>query len=194
MQFKSMSFPDHAYTKIKNAILACDTELARDVYAISFFIEDLEDDQRKPTLILSYNTNAHWRKSIPHASSADEAKWNFAYWPQTCEAFVGNTEDFALRQQWIESLGLAYSEQDAVDNLERTLECGDEINRHFFALAVELAKRLHADGIIERTFNTGVPILIHEIEYYLEIAQITERANPPGLTTEFGRWIDSLYL
>jgi len=188
-----MFFPEHAYKKIRDAILRCNAAMVDDVYAISFFIEDLGDDARKPTLILGYNTNTFWHKSIAHASNANEAKWNFAYWPQTCEAFLGNNEDAALRQEWINALGLWYSDQDELDNFERTLECGDNITRRFFALASEIAKRLHDDGIIQQKFNHAVPILIHELEYYLEIAQITERANPAGLTTEFSNWIESLY-
>jgi hypothetical protein len=191
---QEMTFPEHVYAKLKEAILGCEAVLAADVYAISFFIEDLDDDARKPTLILSYNTNTHWRKSIGHPASAEEAKWNFAYWSQTCQAFVGNADDATLRAQWINSLGLWYSDQDRIDDPERAMECGDDITRRFFELAAEIAKRLHDDGIIQQVFKRAVPILIHELEYYLEIAHITERANPPGLTKEFSNWLESLYL
>jgi hypothetical protein len=188
-----MPFPEYIYTKIKDAILRCAPEVAADVYAISFFIEDLEDDPRRPTLILSYNTNTYWHKSIAHASNADEAKWNFAFWPQTCEAFVGNMEDSTSREEWIKSLGLWYSDQDEQDDFERTLDLGDEITRKFLALAGCIAKRLHDEGIILQKFIGAIPILIHELEYYLEIAQQTERANPTGYAKEFSNWIDSLY-
>jgi hypothetical protein len=188
-----MSFPEHAYNKIRDAILRCAPEVTADVYAISFFIEDLEDDPRRPTLILSYNTNTYWHKSIAHASNADEAKWNFAFWPQTCEAFIGNTEDAVPREEWINSLGLWYSDQDEQEDFEHTLDLGDEITRKFLALAGGIAKRLHDEGLILQKFNRAIPILIHELEYYLEIAQQTECANPVGLTKEFSNWIESLY-
>jgi len=179
-----ISFAEHAYAKVKEAILRCASPVASDVYAISFFIENLDDDPRKPTLILGYNTHTYWRKSIAHASSADEAKWNFAFWPQTCEAFVGNTDDAQCREMWIKRLGSWCADQD---------DDGGEITRQFMELAVEIAKRLHDEGIILQKFTRVVPILIHEQEYYLDIARLTERANPPDSSREFSNWIESLY-
>jgi hypothetical protein len=34
-----------------------------------------------------------------------------------------------------------------------------------------------------------VPVLIHELEYYEQIARQTEAANPPGLADDFAAWV-----
>jgi hypothetical protein len=38
-------------------------------------------------------------------------------------------------------------------------------------------------------FGRPIPVLIHELEYYPQIARQTERANPPGLAADFARWV-----
>ena len=37
-------------------------------------------------------------------------------------------------------------------------------------------------------FKRPVPLLIHELEYYEEIAEQNEAANPPELVASFARW------
>jgi len=185
-----MSFEKHFYDKLKNAIVAWPDNLARDIYAISFFVCDEDDDPRKPTLILGYNTNEHWRASIPQASSEGEAKWNYAFWPHTDEAVVGDASDADLREGWIKSLGLWYSDQEEEDDFDRAMALGERITREFVELAVTVARRLHADGIVENKFGKDLPVLVHELEYYDEIATQNERANPNGSAAEFCKWID----
>jgi len=38
-------------------------------------------------------------------------------------------------------------------------------------------------------FGQSVPIIVHELEYYDQIAEQTRKANPPGLTLEFEAWV-----
>lgn len=54
---------------------------------------------------------------------------------------------------------------------------------------MHLARALHATGVINDSLGRPVPVIIHELEYYEQIAQRTEAANPPGLTNEFTSWV-----
>ena len=65
-----------------------ETELPS-VYAISLFVYDDEDDPRRPTLTVGYNTSSHWQASIAQASTPEEARWNYAFWPQNEVSKVG---------------------------------------------------------------------------------------------------------
>ena len=42
-------------------------------------------------------------------------------------------------------------------------------------------------------FLRPIPIIVHELEYYDQIASQTVEANPAGLAHEFADWVDSLY-
>ena len=46
--------------------------------------------------------------------------------------------------------------------------------------------------MIQETFARSLPIVIHELDYYDEIAQRTAEANPPGVADGFVAWINSL--
>jgi hypothetical protein len=52
-----------------------------------------------------------------------------------------------------------------------------------------LARTLHETKIIEAAIGRPVPVIVHELEYYEEIARRTELANPPGLADEFTAWV-----
>ena len=58
-------------------------------------------------------------------------------------------------------------------------------------LCVSLARRLHEEGDIVRVFGRPIPVLVHELEYYGEIADQNVAANPPGLAQGLVDWIDS---
>jgi hypothetical protein len=65
---------------------------------------------------------------------------------------------------------------------------GEPLTAAFVAGAVEVVQRLHANDIV-RIFGKPIPVLIHELEYYDEIADQNLAANPPGVVPEgFVRW------
>ena len=72
----------HYYDLIKRAIDRIPSAEVEDIYALSFWHYGDEDDPEKPTLLVSFNTNANWQSSISGASDSEEAKWNFAFWLQ----------------------------------------------------------------------------------------------------------------
>ncbi|WTX60157.1 hypothetical protein OIE42_34705 [Streptomyces sp. NBC_00648] len=86
---------------------------AGDNYAVSFLIDNEDDDPRQPTLTIGYNTETQARHSIQDASDQAEARWNYAFWIQHELIVVGDlTSDPAgatARQEWISDLGLWYA-------------------------------------------------------------------------------------
>lgn len=199
------AFEEYSYRKTKDGIRAIADEATADIYAISFYHWNWDDDPRKPVLLVSYNTTTQWNACTPApgqlpgrgiASSADEAKWNFAFWLQheaeVCT--IGETaEDEIARQQWIESLGYWYTDEQDEEDSDNTFMLGRKINEQFVEACVTLARRLHDEGVISSKFGKPVPILVHELEYYDKVAEATRRANPPGLAEEFEKWIAAMY-
>lgn len=161
------------------------------LYALSFFIYDNEDDPRQPTLTVGYNTEAQWKKSIPNASSSDEAKWNYAFWLQNEISSFGQPGSSSAQtvSEWVRALGLAYSDQEEEDNFDECMELGEQITNHFVQTICQVAKNLHESGIITTVFGRPIPILIHELEYYGSIADQTEYANPAGVADAFVGWV-----
>jgi len=198
------AFEELLYTKAREGILGISEDVAADVYALSFFHWVLSDDPRTAYLAVGYNTNARCRFCTPApgqeprwpiASDSQEAKWNYAFWLQeegtACE--VGNSpEHETVRQEWIEAHGLWYTDQEQDADFDTTLALGSQIMPLFIRACVLVARRLHDDGTIVTKFGRPIPILVHELEYYDQIAEATTQANPPGLAAEFIGWIHSL--
>lgn len=64
---------------IKRVIATWEKE---DIYAISLYVNDEEDDPCRPTVMLGYNAEEQVMKSIKDASEEKEARWNYAFWLQ----------------------------------------------------------------------------------------------------------------
>lgn len=179
-----------------------------DTYAVSFFVCDEEDDPRRPTLTVGTNTNDRvafaidppagfvkpWAGWVP--SDEGEARWNFAFWLQNRLSVVGDRAldpDVAiLRERWLRDLGTWYADRVSDEEGERTLALDQITTDNFVRLAVAVARSLHDRGVVVAVFGRPVPIVVHELEYYDQIATQTTQANPPGLAAEFVAWVRSL--
>lgn len=174
-------FEKYCYELIRQHIEAIASEAATSIYALSFYVENNLDDSGNPTLTLGYNTLKQMEESTPlndslkhKASDQDEAKWNYAFWLQNQLCVIGQegTTSQTMRNEWIESL-LPW---------EDATQC-------FVNLCVRVSRQLHQDRIVQQRFGTSIPIIIHELEYYDQIAHQTSAANPAGLADEFVNWV-----
>lgn len=87
----------------------------------------------------------------------DESRWNYAFWLQNeKELFVGENDVY-------------------VRNIE---SCGS------LAVLANAVKQLHKSGIITELFGHELPVIIHELEYYPEIAEYNIKANGKKLVPE----------
>ena len=190
------SFERYLFENIRNEILSWDAEIIKDIYAISLYIECFEDDPRKISAILGFNTNQHWREMIPQASDSMEAKWNYAFWLQNQELIIGDTDEngavIHYLHEWISGLGLYYRDEDEEVDFDRTCKLGEKIIQEYVNLCIKVVRELHQTGIIRNKFKKDIPIIIHELEYYNEIAAQNKQANPPNVVDEFVKWIESM--
>jgi hypothetical protein len=183
------------YREAGAALAGIDASIIPDIYALSFFTFDLDGDPRRPILQLGYNTLTRLKESTPSASGVDEATWNYAFWLQNELAFIGlpETEAGQLLEELLKARGLWYSDEDEEADFDRCMRIGSSITAYFVDACVRIARALHENGVIEQRFARPIPIIVHELEYYDEIAMRTRSANPPGLAQEFENWIASMY-
>lgn len=94
----NQSFTTELNNKVRNAIINLEAQDLSDIYVLSFFYHNEDDDPRYPVLTVGYNTIGRWTACTPAAgqlpnwpiaSDVDEAKWNFSFWLQNKELEVG---------------------------------------------------------------------------------------------------------
>jgi hypothetical protein len=174
---------DHARRFIERALSAVSQEEAADVYVVSLFVYDEEDDPYRPTATVGFNTESEVAASAGSASDEAEARWNFAFWLQNdlgimCDPRT-DPDGAALRDQWVRSSGLTADDEQVTS----------DVTRQFVAMLERVVYSLHDDGVVERVFGRPIPVLIHELEYYEDIAMQNQRANPNGLADAFAEWV-----
>ena len=187
-------FEQFCYDTICTALAAIDTQVTPDIYALSFYMSDIDDDPRQPVLQLGYNTRTQVAQSAASASDAEEATWNYAFWLQNELTFVGEpgTQGAQLLQDLLQAKGLWYSDEDEAEHFDHCMLKAGDMTACFVDACVRVAQALHATGVIEQQFSRPVPIVVHGLEYYDAIALQTRLANPPGLTQAFEDWIASM--
>ena len=188
------------YDRIKSAISNFDENILQDIYAISFFKSNQNDDPRQPLLVVGYNTISRWTECTPKprqeaewpiASDREEAKWNFAFWLQNEELVIGG-QNYDPVSCWVKGLSYYYTEEQEEKDFDKTYLLGEEIQKKFINIIIEHAKKLHESGVIIDKFGRQVPIIIHELEYHEIPVNWTKQANPEGLTIEFEDWVNSM--
>jgi hypothetical protein len=191
-------FEGYIYDIFAREIQSWDAAACADIYAISFFIYDNEDDPRQPQVHHSYNTLSEWKKNCNRGRDRREVKWNFAFWPQEFKAIIPiyylEGESFVLdwvgpdlRSAWMASDGFEVSDEEL-----NSYPYPPPVTLAFVAICVRVARRLHEDGVITGKFGRTLPIIVHELEYYDDIIEETRDANPPGATGEFEEWYNAM--
>ena len=88
-----MTFQDHLRQVATQAVTSISASAAHDVYVVSFLVYDEDDDPRRPTLTIGYNTETRVQQILaaqpgsellPAGAPTDEAeaRWNYAFWLQ----------------------------------------------------------------------------------------------------------------
>lgn len=157
-----------------------------DIYAISLFVYDDCDNPCKPTVTLGYNTESQIKKELDWASDEEEARWNYAFWIQNEFFCFGTDETADVVKNWINENNLPYYDDDdpAWDN-EEVYSKTEKITKEFVDVLVCIAKEIHEQGILTQKFGKEIPIIIHELEYYDEIAEQNIKANGRELVEDF---------
>jgi hypothetical protein len=138
-----------------------------DIYAISFYVEHEDDDPRKPLVYFGYNTEAQVKNEMENAADEEEARWNFAFWLQNELYCFGADDDTAdLCRAW------AYQQNLAADETSYQV---------FVNVLIDVVKDLQQSGVIAKKIGKRIPVIIHELEYYTQIAQQNIEANGADL-------------
>ncbi len=157
-----------------------------DIYVISLFVYDQNDNPCKPTVTLGYNTETQVKKEIAHAWDEQEARWNYAYWLQNDFFCFGQDETEQEVKDWLACSHLPYYEDDdAVWDDYAAYEEMEVITKKFVAELVDIVKEIHQSGLLTQKFGREIPIIIHELEYYDEIANQNIEANGSVLPADF---------
>ena len=141
-----------------------------DIYAISLYVFNEEDDPCRPVAAFGYNTERQVQKSITEAADEQEARWNYAFWLQNHEMCLGRDETAEDIRKWITEL---------------EWEGEDAIKFKFVNLLVAVVQGIHASGLLKEKFGREIPVLIHELEYHEKISQQNIEANGEALDRDF---------
>ncbi len=158
-----------------------------DIYAISLFVYDDEDNPCKPTVILGYNTESEYRRNIRIADSEQEARWNYIFWLQNNELSFGTDDTGKIVRQWIISCGYPYDEDADSSESEQYAS----ITTAFTELLADIVQNLHSSGFIEKTFGKDIPVLIHGLDYNNQTAEINLLANCSDSVRDFVKFCKS---
>jgi hypothetical protein len=193
---------EHLRTAIVHGLEGLTREDKDDVYVISLLVQDNNDDPRRPTVTVGYNTERRAKECTPSpgqrakwpiASNAGEARWNYAFWLQDALAVACDPDvdprGAHLVEEWARGLGYWYTDDEAKRDFDATLRKDAQLTPAFVELLVAVVADLQCAGEVARYVGRQVPILIHELEYYEEIADQNARANPPELVRDFVSWV-----
>ena len=155
-----------------------------DIYVVSLYVYDDNDDPCRPTITVGYNTESYLNEQLEYASDEEEARWNYAFWLQNDDLVFGVDDTADIVRDWIIESGFAYCQ--ACETTPAEYE--SEITKAFVEMLVDIVKELHESGFIKETFGHEIPVLIHELEYYYEIGEQNIRANGTELAGDFAEF------
>lgn len=185
--------------KIKNKIIEQFVPVIQsfdeeDIYVISFFVYDFEDNPCKPTVTLGYNTEKEVAKNLCYFDE-QEVRWNYACWMQNQESIFGYDKNIMdLLREWILENNLLYMEHyNPYDTTTELMNELGKITKSFVEILIEVVKEIHKSGVIKEKLGRDIPILIHELDYYDEIAKQNIEANGLELVKSFVDYINRLY-
>jgi len=157
-----------------------------DIYAISLLVCDKDDNPCRPTVTLGYNTETQVKAEIPNASDEQEARWNYAFWLQNEFFCFGQDETIKDVISWLEYNQLPnYDNDDVAWNNDATYDEVEIVTKKFVAELIHVVKEIHQTGILTKKFGKEIPIIIHELEYYDDIAEQNVEANGSKYLSDF---------
>jgi hypothetical protein len=178
-------FHTHLERGIREALSRISSAETPDIYVVSLFVYDENDDPAKPTVTVGYNTEQAVADTTPQAWDEGEARWNYAFWLQNELSVLADSGldpvGASLRDDWTFRV-----DGDDAGNIP---DESPPITWRFVELLIDIVRELHADGTISRVFGQSIPVLIHELEYYDLIAAQNRQANPDGLADAFCAWV-----
>ena len=140
---------------------------------------------------LGYNTERQVRSELSKGEAFDEAeaRWNYAFWLQNDPLVFGIGGTAKIVRNWVVSSGFPYYDDDDTawqDN--NTIENTSKITVAFVSVLIDVVKEIHEQELLTQKFGRELPIIIHELEYYDEIAKQNIKANGYETVKDFSEW------
>lgn len=168
------------YDRVKQIMSGWDVE---DIYAVSFFAYSNEEYEYRgfsnvTNFAVSYNTESESDGAGPRS----EQRWNYAFWPQLetpvidCNEPTPETDILFdwYAQQGIEDPGFEDEDSNGPTGFTALMD-----------VLSKVARRLQEEGFLKEKFGRPIPILVHELEYWDYIMELTAYANPHGEADDF---------
>ncbi|MFC8424672.1 hypothetical protein ACFUN7_27990 [Streptomyces sp. NPDC057236] len=188
------TFLAHLRTAAVGVLKRFPAELRPEIYALSFRIWRVDDDDRRPYVAIGYNTESQYERER-YPDDEGEVRWNYAYWLLEGFETLGNVpEDPVGSQVYVEEVRRLGAWYDGEFDLDRLLDDEDVAARaellraHFCDAVIDLARHLHADGVIEHLLGRPLPVVVFDMARPGWEVHATEAANPPGAVEEFMAW------
>ncbi|MCX5332165.1 hypothetical protein [Streptomyces sp. NBC_00140] len=184
------TFLNHLRTAAVGVLERIPEQLKPEIYTLAFNIWRVDYDYRHPYVDIGYNTESQYRLER-RPEDPGEARWNYACWILEGFEKLGNVpEDPAGRPVYeaeVKQLGAWFDSEDEEDEGEIDAK-SDLLRLHFYDAVIDLARHLHADGVIEKTFGRPIPVVVFDMDCPGWEVHATEYANPPGVIEEFMAW------
>ncbi|MFD8812762.1 hypothetical protein ACFV23_15075 [Streptomyces sp. NPDC059627] len=163
-------------------------ELRPEIYALSFRIWRVDDDDRRPFVAIGYNTEIQY-EAERRPDDPGEARWNYACWLLDGFETLGNCPEDpvggALYVEEVRRLGIWFDGDGDAAELDAAREL---LALHFADACVRLARDLHDGGRIEKVLGRPLPVVVFDMYCPGWEVEATEAANPPELIEEFLAW------
>ncbi|MEU9478066.1 hypothetical protein [Streptomyces sp. NPDC048191] len=176
-----MAFQDHVERVAGEVVGAFPADSG--IYAVTFRVDSVDQDPRSPYVAIGYTTEADAAESAEKASDAWEARWSYAFFPETGLEGVrvaGRDPGAAeVHRREAESRGIWYEDgEEPGDRPELLVEW-------FYEVCVAAARHLHDSGRIVETLGRPVPVILYDMFDPDAMFRLTSHANPAELIGEF---------
>nr|WBO79730.1 hypothetical protein SBE_003450 [Streptomyces sp. SBE_14.2] len=171
--------------------------LVPEIYALSFRIWRVDDDDRRPYVAIGYNTESQYERER-RPEDPGEARWNYACWLLDGFETLGSAPEDPvggpLYEAEVRRLGLWFEEdqedqEDQEDHEDTEVEVKRELLQlHFDDAVLGLARHLHASGAIGSVLGRPLPVVIFDMYRPGWEVEATAAANPPELIADFLAW------
>ena len=153
-----------------------------DIYVISYYFWEDEQNPCKPRLSIGFNTERQYQKMLPHVGkNHHDARWNYAWWcrDDLFSQYGCDQISAELIRKWVMSYNIHYFEEEWPHYGDDTDKWNqyDVIKSTFIHILIRIVQNLHNDGLLQLHFGKEIPMIIHELEYDETSLKINVLAN-----------------
>ncbi|ETN94287.1 hypothetical protein [Zhouia amylolytica] len=156
------------------------------IYAYSLLIKHENNDPRRPTLTIGYNTNSNYLNQIKNTRNCQEAKWNHTYWLHDNIGEIGSVNDVRGRdliEKWSRYEALFYTYEEYNQGSMECLEKGKKITDNFIKTvknAIEGMLSIH---------QLNNPMIMYTDQNQVTLINDSLEAEGEQMVLEFREWV-----